>query len=331
MRKSSQLRLATGAVALAVTALIAAGCSSSGSSGGSASGASSAMTTVTIGTSGATAAYGPVYVGVQQGIFAKYGLNVKLQTLTPSSVTAAVLSGNIDVAFDGPNLASGILKQPSAKIMATTGPNAFYIYAKKGITSVAGLKGKTIAVTTPGGSIDTAVRKAIAADGLTPGTDVKIAYLQTNSAALAAVETGSVQAAGVSPPTSVQAQQAGLVDVENITQYCPLGLTAISNSFAANKSVMQKFFAAWKAANKLAVSSNADSNEALKTYVKLTDTAQLNGSWQAYKSLWVVAPYPASAMKQVFEGLAKANPPVAKAATADPASIIDNSFVSASG
>ena len=53
-----------------------------------------------------------------------------------------------------------------------------------------------------------------------------------SSAALAAAETGSVQAAGVSPPTSVQASQHGLVQIENITPLCPLGLAAISNHFA---------------------------------------------------------------------------------------------------
>lgn len=321
------------ATAAVVAAVAVAACSSGGSSsttsasGGGSSAAPAAMTTVTVGTSGATAAYGPIYVGAQQGIFKKHGINVQIEDLTPNSVTAAVLSGNIDVAMDGPNLASGILSNPSAKIEGTAGPTVFYIYARKGITSVRGLKGDTIAVTTPGGSLDTSVRAAIKNAGLTPGVDVKIAYLQTNSAALAAVETGAVQAAGVSPPTSVQASQAGLVQLENITPLSPLGLVAVSNSFAANKQVLEQFMDAWKESNALAVSSNADSNAALKQYVKITDPAQLNGSWQAYKTVWEAAAYPTSAMQQVLNQLAHSNPPVTKAATADPASLIDNSSI----
>lgn len=327
-------RLIATAVTATVMSVAVAACGSSGSpgaSGGGGSGQGGTMTTVTLGTSGATAAYGPIYVGAMQGIFSKHGINLQIQTLTPNSVTAAVLSGNIDVAMDGPNLAAGILTNPSAKIAATAGPTVFFIYAKKGITSVQDLKGKTIAVTTPGGALDTTVRAAITKAGMKPGVDVKIAYLQTNSAALAATETGSVQAAGVSPPTSVQAKQAGLVQVENITPLCPLSLAAISNRFAANKSVVRQFMSAWKEANALAVSNNADSNAALKQYVKITDPAQLNGSWQAYKSVWEAAPYPESAMKQVLDQLAHSNPPVAKAATADPASLIDNSFISQAG
>lgn len=322
-------RVVTTAVALAATAVVVAACSSGGSSSasGGSSAAPAAMTTVTVGTSGATAAYGPIYVGVQQGIFKKHGINLQIDDLTPNSVTAAVLSGNIDVAMDGPNLASGILSNPSAKIDGTAGPTVFYIYAQKGITSVKDLKGKTIAVTTPGGALDTSVRAAITKAGLTPGVDVKIAYLQTNSAALAAVETGTVQAAGVSPPTSVQASQAGLVQLENITPLCPLSLVAVSNHFAANTAVLEQFMDAWKESNALAVSSNADSNAALGQYVKITNLAQLNGSWQAYKGVWEAAAYPTSAMRQVLDQLAHSNPLVTGAATAAPASLIDNSSI----
>jgi NitT/TauT family transport system substrate-binding protein len=330
--------VATGAVAVAALAAVA-GCGSGGSAssaggsgGGSASAASASPTTVTVGTSGATAAYGPIYVGVQQGVFAKHGIDVKIEDLTPNSATAAVLSGNIDVAMDGPNLAAGILSNPSAKVAATAGPTVFYIYAHQGIKSVAALKGGTIAVTTPGGALDTSVRAAITKAGLTPGVDVKIAYLQTNSAALAAVETGSVQAAGVSPPTSVQAQQAGLVQVQNITPLCPLSLVAVNSQFAANnKAALERFMAAWKEANALAASNEADSDAALKAYAQITNTAQLNGSWAAYKSVWVANPYPPSAMKQVLAQLAHSNPPVKGAATADPASLIDDSFMDSAG
>jgi NitT/TauT family transport system substrate-binding protein len=326
-------RLMTGAAALAAVAVLA-GCSSGGSSGSGGpanqGGSSGGLTTVTVGTSGTTAAYGPIYVGAQQGIFKKHGIDLKIQDLTPNSVTAAVLSGNIDVAMDGPNLAAGILSNPSAKVAATAGPTVFYIYAHQGIKSVAALKGDTIAVTTPGGALDTSVRAAITKAGLRPGIDVKIAYLQTNSAALAAAETGSVQAAGVSPPTSVEAQQAGLVQLENITPLCPLSLVAVNSQFAAgNKAVLRQFMAAWKEANALAASSEADSAAGLKQYVQITNQAQLQGSWEAYKSVWEAVPFPASAMKQVLDQLAAANPPVKAAATANPASLIDNSFMSA--
>jgi NitT/TauT family transport system substrate-binding protein len=301
-------------------AVTLAACGSNGSAGGS-------TTDIIVGTSGATGAYGPIYVGVQEKVFQKHGLNVKVQTLTPNSVTAAVLSGNIQVAFDGPNLVSGILSNPSAKIYGTAGPTVFFIYGKKGLSSVNDLKGRTVAVTTPGGSLDTAVRGAITNAGMKPGTDVKIAYLQTNSAALAAVVSGSVAAAGVSPPTSVQASQAGLLKLANITDLAPDGLMAINTKFASsNKAALTKFIAAFKEATQLAISNNADSNTAIRTYVKITDKAQLDGVWEGYKAAWTVAAYPPDQMTTVLKQLASSNPPVKGAGTAKLSDIIDNQF-----
>jgi ABC-type nitrate/sulfonate/bicarbonate transport system substrate-binding protein len=328
MAAGRYLLVAVAAAGVLVLGACGSGGGGGGGGGGQRSGGSAPTTSITVGTSGATGAYGPLYVGVQQGVFAKYGVHVTLQTLTPNSATAAVLSGNIDIAFDGPNLVAGILSNPAAHIDASAGPTVFYIYARKGISSIQDLKGKTIAVTTPGGSLDTAVKAEITKSGLRPGTDVKIAYLQTNSAALAAAHAGSVQAAGVSPPTSVQAKQAGLVELANITRYSPPGLMAVNNAFAKNHAdALMKFMKAFKAANTLAVANNADSDKALRQYVKITDQAQLDGTWQAYKQAWTVAPYPHPAMQVILHGLATANPPVKGAASAKLADIIDDSFV----
>jgi NitT/TauT family transport system substrate-binding protein len=332
---SFRTRLATSTAGLMILAAALAACSSSSSSsggGGDAADASSSggSTTITVGTSGATGVYLPLYVGVQTGLFKKYGLNVNAQTLTPAAVTAATLSDNINIGWDGPGLVSGILSNPSAKVIFTAGPTVFNIYARKGITSMQDLKGQTVAVTTPGGAIDTAVRAAIKKAGLVPGVDVKIAYLQTNSAALAAVETGSVQAAGVSPPTSIQATQAGLNDVENITTLSPPSVLAVNSKWAAsNGPAITKFITAFKAAVQLASSNEADSENALKTYVKLTNQSQITGTWSEYKSVWVVDPYPTNEMSLILQGLASSNPPVKGATTTKPSSLIDNQYINA--
>src|SRR5215471_18361295 len=121
---SYRARLAAGVAGATVLITALAACSSSGSSGGSAGTAST--TTINVGTSGATGVYLPLYVGVQTGLFKKYGLNVNIQTLTPAAVTAATLSDNVNIGWDGPGLVGGILRNPSAKVIFTAGPTAFY-------------------------------------------------------------------------------------------------------------------------------------------------------------------------------------------------------------
>ena len=326
---SYRARLAAGVAGATVLITALAACSSGGSSSsGGGSAATASTTTISVGTSGATGVYLPLYVGVQTGLFKKYGLNVNVQTLTPAAVTAATLSNNVNIGWDGPGLVGGILRNPSAKVIFTAGPTAFYLYAQKGITSIQDLKGKTVGVTTPGGAIDGAVRAAITKAGMKPGVDVKIAYLQTNSAALAATEAGSIQAAGVSPPTSIQATQAGLVDLENLTSFAPPSILAVNTQWASsNGPAIKKFITAFKAAVQLASSNEADASDALKTYVKLTKESQITGTWTQYKPVWAVAPYPVAQMQIVLNQLATANPPVQAAATAKPSDVIDNQYI----
>src|SRR5262249_16694073 len=147
----------------------------------------------------------------------------------------------------------------------------------------------------------------------------------TNSAALAAVETGSVQAAGVSPPTSIQATQAGLVDLENITPLAPPSILAVNSQWASsNKAALIKFITAFKAAAQLWASNEAAAAAALKQYVKPTAQAQTTGTWNAYKQVWAVGPSPDDQMKTVPQQLATSNPPVKGASTAQISSIVDN-------
>ena len=329
---STRNRLASGLAGLMVLAVALTACSSSAGSKSSSGSGGGGTTTIIVGTSGATGVYLPLYVGVQTGVFKKAGLNVKLQTLTPAAVTAATLSNNINIGWDGPGLVSGILGSPNAKVIFSAGPTVFYIYGEKGLSSINDLKGKTVAVTTPGGAIDGAVRAAITNAGLTPGTDVKIAYLQTNSAALAAVETGSVAAAGVSPPTSIQATQKGLVNLANITPLAPPSILAVNTKWASsNSATIIKFITAFKASVNVAMSDVAAGTAALKTYVKLTDPSQISGTLSAYKPVWTVTAYPPAEMTAVFKQLASSNPPVAGAATATLAQVIDNQYINAAG
>lgn len=311
--------------AVAGLAMLAATLTACGSSS-----AASGDKTITVGTSGATGVYLPLYVGVQTGLFKKYGLNVKLQTLTPTAVTAAVLSNNINIGWDGPGLVSGIISNPSAKVIFTAGPTVFYIYGKKGLSSINDLRGKSVAVTTPGGAIDGAVRAAITKAGLKPGTDVKIAYLQTNSAALAAVQTGSVAAAGVSPPTSIQAQNKGMVNLGDITPLAPPSVLAVNNSFAKkNGPTVTKFITAFKAAVQQASTDAKASDQALRAYVKLTAQSEIDGTFEAYKTVWTVGPYPTDQMDIMLQQFKTATPPVKGVDTAKMSDLIDNQYVNA--
>ncbi len=75
-------------------------------------------------------------------------------------------------------------------------------------TTVASLKGQTVAVSGAGSFSDYALRYLLKQNGLQPDQDVKVASISGDAAMLAAVEGGKVAAAVLTPPTVTQ----GVID-----------------------------------------------------------------------------------------------------------------------
>jgi NitT/TauT family transport system substrate-binding protein len=139
------------AAAAAVPAVaLAAACGSSGSSGSSGSGGD-AHVTLRLGFL-ANITHAPALVGVNKGIFAKaLGKDVTLKVQIFSSgteETTAILAGQLDAAYVGPNPAINAWQKSSGKaikIISGAATGGASIVVKKGITSAAQLNGKTMA------------------------------------------------------------------------------------------------------------------------------------------------------------------------------------------
>ena len=202
--------LAAGVTA-AVTAL-AAGCSSSAASSGSGSssgGSSSAPVTLRLGFL-ANITHAPALVALKEGFFAKdLGKNVTLKTSVFSSgtqETTALLAGQLDAAYVGPNPAINAWQKSSGKaikIISGAASGGAALVVKKGITSVSQLKGQKLATPSLGNTQDVALRYYLKSHGLTStetgGGDVPITPISPNSDAVLEFKSGQI-AGGWSRP-----------------------------------------------------------------------------------------------------------------------------------
>src|ERR1035441_2551659 len=115
--------LSAGAVALIV---LAAACGSSGSSSSSSSSAAAAQVTLRLGFL-ANITHAPALVGVDKGFFTKsLGKNVTLSVKifsTGTEETTAILAGQLDAAYVGPN--------PAINAWAKSGGSAIKIIDRK--------------------------------------------------------------------------------------------------------------------------------------------------------------------------------------------------------
>ena len=276
-----------------------------------------------VGSDPSTLANGIYLYAMDHGIFKKHGLNFNIKYLTPAAVQAALLSGDVDAAYDGDGMFIASAKS-GGKVIMTPGPNAFAIFAKKQMT-LKDLKGKTVASSTPGGAFTSALQRAIRGVGLNPTTDVHIVYLQGAASQFAALKAGKVDAAVLSPPTTVEAKNEGFVKIADVTSDVAPGVVAANAKFyAAHKDALEKYVAAMKDATQAVL---ADPAAAAQSYLKVNKTVDpklASDGIAEYLPYWQVMPYPTSWAKEILQ-----KNPATKAV--DPATLIDNSFVEKAG
>jgi NitT/TauT family transport system substrate-binding protein len=220
-------RILAGVAAVTGGALLVAGCSSAGSSSSgsssgntsSASAAGSAPVTVRLGYL-ANITHAPALIAVKNGYFAKeLGSAGSVKTTVFSSgtqETTAILSGQIDAAYVGPNPAINAWQKSggtAVKIVSGAATGGASIVVKPSISSVAQLKGQSLATPSLGNTQDVAVRYWLKQQGLTTSTtgggDVAIKPTTPNSAAVLEFKSGQIAGGSEPSPYDVEMVQDG--------------------------------------------------------------------------------------------------------------------------
>ena len=179
-------RVLTGAPALVGTAvvggaLLVAGCSSGGSSSsssaaggtGTATAAAAAPVTVRLGYL-ANITHAPALIAVKNGYFTKElgsAGTVKTSVFTSGTQeTTAILAGQLDAAYVGPNPAINAWQKSNGtaiKIVSGVATGGASIVVKPAVSSATQLKGQSLATPSLGNTQDVAVRYWLKQQGLT--------------------------------------------------------------------------------------------------------------------------------------------------------------------
>src|SRR5262245_23808135 len=167
----------------------------------------------------ASGAFTPLWVAQEAGIFKKHGLDATLKLLNSQVAAQALIAGEVDVISVGPEFVNARLQGVPVKYIGGTLQRfIFQLWGVKDIHSIADLKGKTVAVTTPRTSTEIATREALKKTGVISDKDVNFIYLQTIPAILTAVMSGKVSAGTLSAPNTLKARDAGLTLLLDIGQ-----------------------------------------------------------------------------------------------------------------
>src|ERR1700744_4536683 len=175
-----------GAAAVVGGALLVAGCSSGGSSssasspasaaGGGSGSSAAAPVTVRLGYL-ANITHAPALIAVKNGYFSKElggAGSVKTTVYTSGTQeTTAILAGQLDAAYVGPNPAINAWQKPNGpaiKVISGAATGGASVVVKPSVTSAAQLKGQSLATPSLGNTQDVALRYWLKQNGLTTST-----------------------------------------------------------------------------------------------------------------------------------------------------------------
>jgi NitT/TauT family transport system substrate-binding protein len=222
-------RILAGVAAVAGGALLVAGCSSvssgspsstsSGSAAGSSSAAATAPVTVRLGFL-ANITHAPALIALKNGYFSSAlgsaGSVTPTEYSSGTQETTAILAGQLDAAYVGPNPAINAWQKSGGtaiKIVSGAATGGASIVVKPSISGAAALKGQSLATPSLGNTQDVALRYWLKQQGLatsaTGGGDVSIKPTNPNSAAVLEFQSGQIAGASEPAPYDIEMVKDG--------------------------------------------------------------------------------------------------------------------------
>jgi NitT/TauT family transport system substrate-binding protein len=285
-----------------------------------------------VGTCSITGGFIHFYSALYNGLFDKYGLKIEHVTLRGGVVSLAALSADeiqfIYCSADPmiPRMAAGA----DAKLIGSTIVGLpWVLVGRKEIRRPQDLKGKSIALSRPGGLTDQLAKSVMKKFDLTT-QDVKLIHIGGTGQLepYNAMLQGLTHATLLTPPMDVRARRDGFSLIYNLNE---LGVPAIYSSMFTNTKglkerqvLVQRFVAALAEAIHFLEMNPERGKAALAKVLSINDQEVLQSAYHAYAKALVNRrlTVPANAVAQAVETAREDGAQIRR----KPSEIIDNSF-----
>jgi ABC-type nitrate/sulfonate/bicarbonate transport system substrate-binding protein len=234
-------------------------------------------------------AMAPLWVTQEAGYFRREGLDVELLYIGGGSLLIqSILGGDVQFAY-GPSVpvVNAALRGSNLVLIANTGDTLiFSVMTKPEIKEAADLKSKRVGVTRLGGSADLALEFALKRWGLQRGRDLIVLQTGGLPESLAALRSGAVDGAVLSPPNNLLAKKAGLRELVDIGQlgivFPNTPLSTTRSYIKSNRDALMRFVRAFGEGQHRLRTDKDFSAKVLSKYTKTTDPEILAELYRIY-------------------------------------------------
>ena len=243
--------------------------------------------------------YAPLWIADQAGFFKKHGLDVQLVYISAGSVIIpAILSGQVDVAnmSSAPALTAWSRGAELATVGVTSNRLLHVVMAGGSIKKPEDLKGKKIGSDRYGSLSDLVLREALRYYNLAPDRDVAVIQTGGLPERLGALKIGAVDGAIVAGDTAFEAEKLGfhkVIDLSQLPIRYPGSTIVVSRSFLSGKrDVVKRFLRGWIEGIKTAKTDKDLTVKVMQKFLKTSDRAILDKTFEVYKSVHERVPSP---------------------------------------
>jgi NitT/TauT family transport system substrate-binding protein len=180
--------------------------------------------------------YLPMYVAKARGFLEQEGLDLKIVVMRGTVSVPALLTGEIQFAVAGSAMNAALKGAPFKAIFFAYNTSTFQFTARPEVRGPEDLKGKIVAVSSPGASQFHATQLMLQKLGLEAGRDVKLLPVGDGQARMIAMETGMVAASANNPDIAAQLVRRGYRILTNSADVYPVPFSGM----AVNEELIRK-------------------------------------------------------------------------------------------
>lgn len=180
--------------------------------------------------------YLPSYLARAKGFLANEGLDLKIVVMRANVSVPALVTGEVQFAVHGSAMTAALKGAPLKAIFFTYNTSIMQFTVRPEIQKPEDLKGKVIAIASPGGSQDQATRLILKKFGLDPDRDVKLLAIGDAKARVIGMETGQIAGSANNVDIAAELVRRGYRIIANSSEVYPVPFSGM----AANDQLIRK-------------------------------------------------------------------------------------------
>jgi ABC-type nitrate/sulfonate/bicarbonate transport system substrate-binding protein len=187
------------------------------------------------------------YLARAKGFFKGDGLDVKIVIMRSSVSVPALVTGEVQFAVHGSAMTAAFKGAPLKAVFFTYNTSTMQFIVRREIRKPEDLKGKVIAIASPGGSQDQATRFILSKLGLDPNRDVKLLAVGSAKARVIGMETGQIAGSANNLDIAAELVKKGYRIMANSAEVYPVpwaGFAANDRWLRANPALAKKWLRA---------------------------------------------------------------------------------------